>query len=62
MPSDETIEQHQKRRLEEAQEVERDRNSQAGLFRGAFLRRRELILDEQDGVFRCPGCLQEYEG
>lgn len=63
MPSDESIEQHQKKRAEEMEDVERDRNGPNGLFKGAFPpRNRDLIFDEQDGVLRCPRCLTEHEG
>jgi hypothetical protein len=63
MPSDESIEQHQKKRAEETEDVERDRNGPNGLFKGAFPpQNRDLVFDEQDGVFRCPRCLTEHEG
>jgi hypothetical protein len=63
MPSDESIEQHQKKRTEETEDVERDRNGPDGLFKGAFPpQNRDLIFDEQDGVLRCPRCLTEHEG
>jgi hypothetical protein len=63
MPSDESVEQHQKRRAEETGDVDRDRNSPKGLFKGAFPPpSRDLIFDEQDGVLRCPHCLTEHEG
>ena len=63
MPSDESTEQHEKRRAEETKDVEQDRESADGLFKGAFPPpNRELIFDEQDGVLRCPRCLTEHEG
>lgn len=63
MPSDESVEQHQKKRAEETEDVERDKNSPNGLFKGAFPpRNRDLIFDEEDGVLRCPRCLTEHEG
>jgi hypothetical protein len=63
MPSDESIEQHEKKRVEETEDVERDRSGPDGLFKGAFPpQNRDLIFDEQDGVLRCPRCLTEHEG
>lgn len=63
MPSDESIEQHEKRKAEETGDVERDKNGPDGLFKGAFPPSyRELIFDEEDGVLRCPRCLTEHEG
>jgi len=63
LPSDESIEQHQKKRAEEISDVDKDRNSSDGLFKGTFPPgRRELIYDDGDGVLRCPRCLTEHEG
>lgn len=63
MPSDETIEQHQKKRAEEIADVDEDRNGPNGLFKGMFpANKRELIFDDGDGVYRCPRCLTEHEG
>ncbi|TVY80383.1 putative RING finger protein [Lachnellula suecica] len=65
MPSDESIDQHTQKRAEEIAEVDRDRNAPAGLFKGAFPAnggQGHLFRDEQDGVWRCPGCHHEHEG
>jgi hypothetical protein len=63
MPSDESMEQHNKKRAEEIADVDRDKNSPDGLFKGTFPpHRAELLFDESDGVFRCPGCQHEHEG
>lgn len=65
MPSDESIDQHTQKRAEEIAEVDRDRNAAAGLFKGAFPAnggQSRLFRDEQDGVWRCPGCHHEHEG
>lgn len=63
MPSDESIDQHHKKRLEEIAEVDRDRNGSSGLFKGIFPERQaELWFDEADGVLRCPYCAHEHEG
>lgn len=65
MPSDESIEQHTQKRAEEIAEVERDRGAVKGLFKGAFPANGEqgrVFRDEQDGVWRCPGCHHEHEG
>jgi hypothetical protein len=63
MPSDETIEQHRQKRAEEIADMDKDKASPEGLFKGTFPpRRAELLYDEQDGVFRCPRCQYEHEG
>lgn len=65
MPSDESIEQHTKKRAEEIAEVDKDRAASAGLFKGSFAsngRQGPAFRDEQDGVWRCPGCHHEHEG
>lgn len=63
LPSDESIQQHQKKRAEEVGDVDKDRNGSEGLFKGMFpVAKRELIFDDGDGVYRCPRCLTEHEG
>ena len=62
MPPDESMEQHQQRRADETEAVEKDKSSATGLFRGTFPKTRDFIYDEADGVTRCPVCLSEYEG
>jgi hypothetical protein len=63
MPSDESIDQHEKKRAEEIADVDKDRNGAEGLFKGTFPPlKRELIFDDGDGVYRCPRCLTEHEG
>lgn len=64
MPSDESIDQHNKKRAEEIADVDKDRNSPEGLFKGTFMIRplAELLYDESDGVLRCPHCQHEHEG
>jgi len=63
MPSDESIDQHQKKRAEEIADVDKDKVSAEGLFKGTFPPpRAELQYDEEDGVLRCPGCGHEHEG
>lgn len=62
MPSDESAEQHDKRRKEEIAAMEKDRDGSHGLFKGTFPERGELWLDEADGVFRCRSCGNEHEG
>ena len=63
MPSDESIEQHTKKRSEEIADVDRDRSGPDGLFKGTFpAKRGELFYDESDGVLRCRGCGHEHEG
>ena len=62
MPADETVEQHEARRLEEIAAVEKDR-SEDNLFKGTFpARGNDLWQDEEDGVMRCPACGHEYVG
>lgn len=64
MPSDETVEQHTKRRADEIAEVERDKSKPAGLFKGTFANPLgELYRDDTDGgVIRCRNCNNEHEG
>lgn len=64
MPHDETVEQHKANHAEETEEVEKDKNSADGLFKGSFPSRHgELWRDEEDGgVMRCPACGHEHEG
>jgi len=65
MPSDESIDQHTQKRAEEIAEVDRDRNGATGLFKGVFPNnggQGRVFRDEQDGVWRCPGCHHEHEG
>ncbi|RFU26731.1 hypothetical protein B7463_g9618, partial [Scytalidium lignicola] len=63
MPSDESVEQHVRRRKEEIVAMEKDRDGPLGLFKGTFPERKsELFLDEADGVFRCRSCGNEHEG
>lgn len=63
MPADESVEQHATKRAEEVAAVDVDRNGPNGLFKGLFPPgRQELILDEADGVHRCPHCNTEYTG
>lgn len=66
MPADETAEQHAKKREEEAAEIEKDKNSAEGLFKGMFPKKpaagTRLVWDEEDGVMRCPTCNHEHEG
>lgn len=66
MPAGETTEEHQKWQQEEASLVEKDRQSQSGLFRGCFRRGtaraiRRALHDAEDGVERCPDCQWEVE-
>ena len=70
LPLEDTLEQHTKWRMEEAQAVHQDKNNAhpttGGLFKGCFpaiearhpLRR---IQDNFDGVERCPVCTWEIE-
>ena len=64
MPSDESVDQHNAKRAEEIADVDKDRNSPEGLFKGTFRITRgvELLYDEADGVLRCPNCQHEDEG
>ncbi|KAG9236904.1 hypothetical protein BJ875DRAFT_396337 [Amylocarpus encephaloides] len=63
IPSDETIEQHTERRSEQVAEVEKDRSSPLGLFKGVFTARvGELYRDDYDNVIRCRECGHEHEG
>jgi hypothetical protein len=64
MEPDESIEQHATKRAEEIADVEKDKSSPEGLFKGTFRPspRMELLFDEADGIFRCPTCQHEDEG
>lgn len=64
MPSDETVEQHTKRRADEVAEVEKDKSKPAGLFKSTFANPLgELYRDDADGgVIRCRNCNNEHEG
>ncbi|KAI0997626.1 hypothetical protein K3495_g10561 [Podosphaera aphanis] len=60
---DESVEQHQKKKLEEIALVDKDKNSSQGLFQGMFAKApNKLWRDDSDGVLRCPGCGFEHEG
>jgi len=67
LPEDETVEEHNRDKDEEASLLTRDRNGQ-GLFGGLFKNAapRHImpyapILDYEDGVIRCPRCAWEIE-
>ncbi|KEF62181.1 uncharacterized protein A1O9_00153 [Exophiala aquamarina CBS 119918] len=67
LPEDETMEEHQQAKEEEAGVLAADRAG-PGLFKGVFLRRPHHIirpghgvLDEDDNVVRCPECYWELE-
>jgi hypothetical protein len=62
LPDDESAEQHYQKKSEEIREVEKDRNSPDGLFKGSFPARKVPWRDEADGVMRCPDCGHEHEG
>lgn len=64
MPSDESVDQHNTKRAEEIADVDKDKNSPEGLFKGTFRgsTRVELLYDEADGILRCPQCQHEHEG
>ena len=63
MPADESVEQHASKRAEDIANVEKDRNAPEGIFKGLFPPgRQEPILDDADGVYRCPHCNSEYNG
>lgn len=63
MPSDESVEQHNQKRAEEIADVDKDKTSSQGLFKGTFRHGlAELLFDEADGVMRCPRCQHEHEG
>ncbi|KAG0650705.1 putative RING finger [Hyphodiscus hymeniophilus] len=64
MPSDESVDQHNQKRAEETTDVDKDKNSPEGLFKGTFRIKplAELLYDQADGVLRCPGCHHEHEG
>ena len=68
IPEGETTEDHRKCQKEEADIVERDKSNtdrrNGGLFRGCFRSHRPYsgpIVDEEDGVRRCPVCAWEIE-
>lgn len=74
LPESETVEEHERAKLEEAAIVDEDKaddNSETGgLFKGRFplsrnvknpLRHLRPIHDDSDGVHRCPQCLYEIE-
>jgi hypothetical protein len=64
MPNDESVEQHKQKRAEEIADVDRDKNSPQGLFKGTF-RFEDLaapLFDDADGIFRCPHCQHEHVG
>lgn len=67
LPEDETIEEHQQAKEEEAGLLAADRAG-PGLFKGVFLRRPHPIirlghgvLDQEDNVIRCPECHWELQ-
>ena len=68
LPDDETVQEHDKAREQEAKVVAADRSGR-GLFKGLFRlttfgfapHNRRAILDEEDGVDRCPVCTWELE-
>lgn len=65
MPSDESVDQHAKKRAEEIAEVDRDKTGPQGLFKGTFPANGgpgRPLRDEADHVYRCPGCHHELEG
>ncbi|CAL3964283.1 unnamed protein product [Diplocarpon coronariae] len=63
MSADESIEQHAEKRAEEIATVEKDKSGPNGVFRGLFPKPgRELMMDDTDGVVRCPGCGHEHIG
>jgi hypothetical protein len=64
MPSDESVDQHNTKRAEEIADVDKDKNSPEGLFKGTvrILPRVEPLYDEADGILRCPNCQHEDEG
>lgn len=69
MMEGETTKDHRKRQQEEAELVEKDKNTtgdHGGLFCGHFPpsshRNFHLIRDDEDGVDRCPRCAWELEG
>lgn len=73
LPEDETVQEHQQAKEDEAVMLAADRTG-AGLFKGAFVQHRHLntfrerwrlglqgIMDHEDGVIRCPECHWELE-
>ena len=68
LPEDETVQEHDKAREQEAKVVAADRSGR-GLFKGLFRptgfrfahHHRPAILDHEDGVDRCPQCTWELE-
>ena len=68
IPEGETTEDHRKWQREEAEIIERDKSNTdrktGGLFRGCFRSHRPYsgpIIDDADGVTRCPVCAWEIE-
>ncbi|KAI9757112.1 MAG: hypothetical protein M4579_003590 [Chaenotheca gracillima] len=68
IPDGETVDEHRKWRQEALELVERDKATSSGpnlgLFNGCFALNRtrpRAILDEEDGVTRCPSCQHELE-
>ncbi|KIV77944.1 hypothetical protein PV11_09716 [Exophiala sideris] len=68
LPEDETVQEHQQAKEDEAVMLAADRTG-AGLFKGAFVRTHtrllpiwgQGILDQEDNVLRCPECHWELE-
>jgi hypothetical protein len=62
MPMDETIDQHQERKISESTIVETDRASELGLFKGCFSKQplSHLQFNEEDRVYQCRTCGHEY--
>ena len=68
LPAGETTQEHQDQQREEARILEHDRNN-GSLFRGCFRHGERhatgvgnrIIIDEEDGVSRCPRCTWEVE-
>jgi len=58
------VDQHTQKRLEEVADVEKDKKSEQGLFKGVFpAKATKLWRDEEDGgILRCPACGHEHEG
>lgn len=65
LPEDETIKEHKEGRAAEIAAVAADRAG-PGLFKGVFQKKRRHIIgplvDDEDGVDRCPICAWELEG
>ncbi|EXJ79264.1 hypothetical protein A1O3_08765 [Capronia epimyces CBS 606.96] len=69
LPEDETVQEHQQAKEDEAVMLAADRTG-GGLFKGAFVQPRhhhhivswgQGIMDHEDGVIRCPECHWELE-